>query len=75
MGSMGSAAKAYRAPEVGGGPGTSILASGRDSLTSFQVGIVFKRPNPLPVSIRDNIPHGYKLHTSGRKLRRRSAED
>jgi phosphate transport system ATP-binding protein len=31
-----------------------------------RVGMVFQRPNPLPLSIRDNIIFGYKLH-SGRK--------
>jgi len=40
-----------------------------------KVGMVFQRPNPLPVSIRDNILYGYKLHVSGRKLRKRSVED
>jgi phosphate transport system ATP-binding protein len=32
-----------------------------------QVGMVFQRPNPLPISIRDNIIFGHKLHTEGRK--------
>ena len=27
-----------------------------------QVGMVFQRPNPLPISIRDNILFGHKLH-------------
>jgi len=27
-----------------------------------QVGMVFQRPNPLPVSIRENILFGYKIH-------------
>ena len=31
-----------------------------------RIGMVFQRPNPLPLSIRDNIIFGYKLH-SGRK--------
>ena len=31
-----------------------------------QVGMVFQRPNPLPISIRDNVLFGYKLHTSGK---------
>ncbi len=30
-----------------------------------QVGMVFQRPNPLPISIRDNVLFGYSLH-SGR---------
>jgi phosphate transport system ATP-binding protein len=28
-----------------------------------QVGMVFQRPNPLPISIRDNILFGYRIHT------------
>lgn len=32
-----------------------------------QIGMVFQRPNPLPISIRDNIIFGHKLHTEGRK--------
>ena len=34
-----------------------------------QVGMVFQRPNPLPVSIRDNVLFGYRLHTGGRHRR------
>jgi len=40
-----------------------------------QVGMVFQRPNPLPLSIRDNILFAHKLHATDRKQRRRSAED
>ena len=40
-----------------------------------KIGMVFQRPNPLPVSIRDNILYGYKLHTSDRKQRKRAVED
>ena len=29
-----------------------------------QVGMVFQRPNPLPLSIRDNVLFGYRLHHS-----------
>ena len=32
-----------------------------------QVGMVFQRPNPLPISIRENIIFGHKLHNEGRK--------
>jgi phosphate transport system ATP-binding protein len=31
-----------------------------------QVGMVFQRPNPLPLSIRDNITFGYRIHSGGR---------
>jgi phosphate transport system ATP-binding protein len=40
-----------------------------------KVGMVFQRPNPPPVSIRDNILYGYKLHVNGCKLRKRAVED
>jgi phosphate transport system ATP-binding protein len=29
-----------------------------------QVGMVFQRPNPLPISIRDNVLFSHRLHTS-----------
>ena len=35
-----------------------------------QVGMVFQRPNPLPISIRDNVLFGHKLHSG-----RRSSKD
>lgn len=31
-----------------------------------QVGMVFQRPNPLPLSIRENVLFGYHVHTGGR---------
>ena len=31
-----------------------------------QVGMVFQRPNPLPLSIRDNVLFGYRLHEAPR---------
>jgi len=39
-----------------------------------QVGMVFQRPNPLPISVRDNVLYGYRLHTPSRR-RNRSVED
>jgi phosphate transport system ATP-binding protein len=30
-----------------------------------QIGMVFQRPNPLPLSIRDNVLFGYRLHQEG----------
>ena len=39
-----------------------------------QVGMVFQRPNPLPISVRDNVLYGYRLHTPARQ-RSRSVED
>jgi len=35
-----------------------------------QVGMVFQRPNPLPISIRDNVLFGHGLHTSGKRVAR-----
>jgi len=32
------------------------------------IGMVFQRPNPLPVSIRDNILFGYRLHHEGGRV-------
>jgi phosphate transport system ATP-binding protein len=40
-----------------------------------KVGMVFQRPNPLPVSIRDNILYGYKLHANRDERGRRTTED
>lgn len=34
-----------------------------------QVGMVFQRPNPLPISIRDNILFGHSIHSKGRSAR------
>ena len=32
-----------------------------------QIGMVFQRPNPLPISIRDNILFGHKIHNKDQK--------
>jgi len=40
-----------------------------------QVGMVFQRPNPLPISIRDNILFGHHLHTPGGKKQAREVQD
>ena len=39
-----------------------------------QVGMVFQRPNPLPLSIRDNVLFGHNIHNEGGKSDR-SAQD
>jgi phosphate transport system ATP-binding protein len=39
-----------------------------------QIGMVFQRPNPLPLSIRDNILFGYRLHEPERLTRDRGNE-
>jgi len=40
-----------------------------------QVGMVFQRPNPLPISIRDNVLFGYNLHTTGKRSSRSEQDD
>ncbi len=40
-----------------------------------KVGMVFQRPNPLPLSIRDNIIFGHKIHTPSAEKVSRGAED
>ena len=33
-----------------------------------QIGMVFQRPNPLPISIRDNVLFGYRMHSGKKKI-------
>jgi phosphate transport system ATP-binding protein len=40
-----------------------------------QVGMVFQRPNPLPISIRDNVLFGYNLHAQGKRASRSEQDD
>jgi len=40
-----------------------------------RVGMVFQRSNPLPLSIRDNIIFGYRLHTDPSKKLSKSKSD
>ncbi len=40
-----------------------------------QVGMVFQRPNPLPISIRDNVLFGHTLHTGQGKTSRSERDD
>jgi phosphate transport system ATP-binding protein len=43
--------------------GTDIYAPENEVVqVRKQVGMVFQRPNPLPLSIRDNVLFGYRLH-------------
>lgn len=41
------------------------------------VGMVFQRPNPFPLSIRDNVLFGYRLHTpeSGKRSNKSNEDD
>jgi phosphate transport system ATP-binding protein len=40
-----------------------------------QVGMVFQRPNPLPISIRENILFGHKIHSSGKHSSQSEQDD
>ncbi len=40
-----------------------------------QVGMVFQRPNPLPISIRDNVLFGFRLHEARTRKVARAEED
>lgn len=40
-----------------------------------QVGMVFQRPNPLPISIRDNILFGHRLHNKNTKSSKTDKEE
>lgn len=56
--------------------GHNVYAPGVElSQLRKQVGMVFQRPNPLPLSIRDNIIFGHKLHTPGREKVSATAAD
>ena len=40
-----------------------------------QIGMVFQRPNPLPISIRDNVIFGYRVHAEEKKRLHKSETD
>ncbi len=40
-----------------------------------QIGMVFQRPNPLPISIRDNVLFGHNLHAGDKRYSRNEKED
>ena len=40
-----------------------------------QVGMVFQRPNPLPLSVRDNVLFGHEIHYEGDRLSRADEDD
>lgn len=56
--------------------GTDIYAPEVELLqVRKQVGMVFQRPNPLPLSIRDNVLFGYGIHTPKTEARGDSREE
>ena len=40
-----------------------------------QVGMVFQRPNPLPISIRENVLFGHRLHSGSGKGKREEQDE
>jgi phosphate transport system ATP-binding protein len=40
-----------------------------------QIGMVFQRPNPLPLPIRDNVLFGHKIHLSDKRNSRAQEDD
>ena len=40
-----------------------------------QIGMVFQRPNPLPISIRENVLFGHRIHNVGQKTSKSEDDD
>ena len=40
-----------------------------------QIGMVFQRPNPLPISIRENVLFGHRIHNAGKKFSKNENDD
>jgi phosphate transport system ATP-binding protein len=40
-----------------------------------QIGMVFQRPNPLPISIRENVLFGHRIHNAGKRTPRSEDDD
>ena len=56
--------------------GNNIYAPGVELVqVRKQIGMVFQRPNPLPISIRDNVLFGYNLHSEGKRAARSEQDD
>lgn len=56
--------------------GHDVLASDVDlARLRFEVGMVFQRPNPLPLPVRDNVLFAHRLHYTGPKLSRADEDE
>ncbi|MDH3970531.1 MAG: phosphate ABC transporter ATP-binding protein [Gammaproteobacteria bacterium] len=56
--------------------GNNIYAPGVELVqVRKQIGMVFQRPNPLPISIRDNVLFGHNLHSEGKRAARSEQDD
>jgi len=40
-----------------------------------QIGMVFQRPNPLPISIRENVLFGHRIHNAGKHFARKDEDE
>jgi phosphate transport system ATP-binding protein len=40
-----------------------------------QIGMVFQRPNPLPISIRENVLFGHRIHNAGKRTSKSEDND
>ncbi len=51
--------------------GENVYAPGVELIqVRKQIGMVFQRPNPLPISIRENVLFGHRIHNAGKKTSR-----
>ena len=56
--------------------GENIYAPGVELIqVRKQIGMVFQRPNPLPISIRENVLFGHRIHNAGKKTTRSEDDD
>ena len=56
--------------------GENIYAPGVELIqVRKQIGMVFQRPNPLPISIRENVLFGHRIHNAGKKTSRSEDDD
>ena len=56
--------------------GQNILDPGVELVQVRQkIGMVFQRPNPLPMSVRENVLFGYRLHHEGRRVSKAEQDD
>jgi len=56
--------------------GENIYAPGVELIqVRKQIGMVFQRPNPLPLSIRENVLFGHRIHNAGKKTSRSEDDD
>ena len=56
--------------------GENIYAPGVELIqVRKQIGMVFQRPNPLPISIRENVLFGHRIHNAGKKTSHSEDDD